>query len=174
MALCNTMLLAAINPASPPQSVRMVGIFTVMLCGGYVVIWFYWQGRNWARIGALLYSGSSIFHLFSWNQLASLYPVVGMLSTPIHVRMAASAVLGAALLYYLNTRPVVEFFSAVPSFGAGRIVYGLWLMGTAVSDYPFFHPVATSIVVVGGLCVFVWGRGAARSSTPRTTPRAPA
>jgi len=107
MALCNAMIWATIKPGRPPYSQRMLVFFTFMICVGYFFIWFYWQGRNWARISVLLVSFASIPNLLNWNRV-SLSPA--LLTTPAHILLATRAILGAALLYWLNTRPVVEFF----------------------------------------------------------------
>jgi hypothetical protein len=85
----------------------MLVTFTFVICIGYFFIWFYWNGRNWARIAVLLVSFASIPGLLNWNRVA-LSPA--LLTTPAHILLAARAVLGAALLYWLNTGPVVEFF----------------------------------------------------------------
>jgi len=54
--------------------------------------------------------------------------------------MAARAILGAALLYYLNTRPVLEFFypenrQTPQRYGWGRIVYGLWIILSSFQNH---------------------------------------
>jgi hypothetical protein len=85
----------------------MLVMYTVAIGIGYFFIWFYWKGRNWARIAVLLVSFSSIPNILSWSRV-SLSPA--LLPTPAHILLAARAVLGPALLYWLNTRPVVEFF----------------------------------------------------------------
>jgi drug/metabolite transporter (DMT)-like permease len=107
MALCNAMIWATIDYTRPQRKgfVILAVIFGCII--GFFFIWSYWKGRNWARIGILLCSGGSIGNLFMWRAV-SLYPV--FLATPTRTLLAVRAVLGAALLYYLNTRPVVEFF----------------------------------------------------------------
>jgi hypothetical protein len=106
----------------------MWALFIVYICVANYVVWSYWKGRNWARIGVLLYSAVSIFNLLMWKTV-SLSPSV--LTTAIHIIMAAKAVLAAPILYFLNTRPVLEFFypeSTPPKVGWGRILYGSWLV----------------------------------------------
>ena len=107
LSVCNAMLWATIKPGRPPYSLRMLVMYTVTIGIGYFFIWYYWKGRNWARIAVLLVSFSSIPNLLSWNRV-SLSPA--LLTTPAHILLAARAVLGAALLYWLNTSHVVEFF----------------------------------------------------------------
>jgi hypothetical protein len=107
MALCNAFIWATIKPGRPPYTQRMWLFFTFSICIGYLFIWFYWKGRNWARIAVLLVSFTSIVNLFSWNTVA-LSPALQ--TTPARIVLATRAVLGAALLYWLNTGPVVDFF----------------------------------------------------------------
>ena len=169
-ALCDAMGWATID-YSRPHSLKRFVIFTIFICIGYFVIWFYWQGRNWARIGVLLTSGASIFNLLKWNRTS---PV--LLTVPAHIMLATEAVLGAALLYYLNTRPVLEFFypenkEAIPRYGWGRILLGLW---TALSGFQHHFPapsplgathqvvptpptIGSIVAVLVGVCLFAWG-----------------
>lgn len=169
MAFCNAMLWATIKPGRPPYSLRMLGMFTVFICIGCVVIWFYWKGRNWARIAVLLFSGFSLFNLLNWNRV-SLSPA--LLTTPTHIMMAARAVLGVALLYWLNTRPVLEFFypenrQSPPRLGWGRILAGLWTISSGVQNLyypaPNLRRVANEAQAVGmlmffiGACLIAWG-----------------
>jgi hypothetical protein len=172
MAVCSVMILSTIRPGRPPYTVRTWGLFTVLSCIACFVIWSYWNGRSWARIGILLYSGASIFNLFMWKTVSSSSVV---LTTPIHIFMVARAILGAALLYYLNTPPVLDFFypeNTPPKLGLGRILYGLWIMYSSAQTI-FVHPtsrilslysghpvsrwVTMAVFVLIGGCVSAWG-----------------
>jgi hypothetical protein len=64
------------------------------------------MGKNWARISVLIVSGLNILNLRMWNTVARPY----FHATPSHIMLATKALLSVALLYWLNTRPVVEFF----------------------------------------------------------------
>jgi hypothetical protein len=68
----------------------------------YRVIWSYWRGRNWARIAVLAWSIVSVLNLIT---LAGHHPA----KYPLLV--AIWAVLGMFLIYWLNTRPIREFFT---------------------------------------------------------------
>jgi len=156
MVVCNAMLWTTIRPGRPPYTSRMWVAFTVLIGVGYFAIWSYWKGRGWARIGILLVSGISIYNLASWHKFSAAATV---LATPAHVMMATRAILGAALLYYLNTRPVLEFFypeNASPKLGVGRILFGFWIITRNTKDYAM-HPVATLVGMLVGLCVIAWG-----------------
>src|SRR5258708_2620292 len=94
MALCNVLIWASIKPERPPYTQRMWLLFTFSICIGYLFIWFYWKGRNWARIAVLVVSFTSIVNLFSWNTV-SLSPALQ--TTPARIVLATRAGLGAAL-----------------------------------------------------------------------------
>jgi hypothetical protein len=64
MALCNALIWATIKPGRPPYTQRMWLFFTFSICIGYLSFWFYWKGRNWARIAVLLVSFTSIVKSF--------------------------------------------------------------------------------------------------------------
>jgi hypothetical protein len=160
--------LAAVD-YSRPQVLKRFFLFTIFICIGYVVIWSYWKGRNCARIGVLLSSGTSIFNPVRWNKAS---PV--LLTAPTHVVMVGDAILGVFLLYYLNTRPIVEFFypeGTVPKYGWGRILLELWIILTTFQHYfpaqsPLIaaHRVVSTAPTIGtfgamfvGVCLFAWG-----------------
>ena len=48
---------------SKPHAAMVFSLFTVFILAGYVVIWFYWQGRNWARVLVLLTSLLCLYNL---------------------------------------------------------------------------------------------------------------
>ena len=107
MAICNAGLWATIRPGRPPYSLRMLAAYTVVICIGYVFIWFYWRGKNWARIAVLVFSVLSILNLSTWNRVSAS---PALLTTPAHVLIVARAILGFILLYWLNTYPALGFF----------------------------------------------------------------
>ena|ERR1035437_770705 len=112
MALCLAMLWATIDYARDPRILHRLLLTTVIISIGVFVVWFYWRGRNWARICVLLWSVGGILSLLAWNRifLGSSRTFSTFSNTPTHIFVAARAILGAALLYYLNTRPVLDFF----------------------------------------------------------------
>ena len=173
MSLSNAMLWATFQPMPGTYSVRRFLMFTVVICIGFVVIWFYWKGKNWARIGVLLFSGSSILNLFTWKQVAA-FP--GFQATPAHALLAARAVLGVFLLYYLNTRLLLEFFcrdtkETGPKYGWGRILYGLWMITSNIQPHlpqiaiqdrsngiaPTPPTIANAVMILIGISVLAWG-----------------
>jgi hypothetical protein len=107
MVICSTMLLAAIDYTKAPHVLRQVTFLSIAICIGYVFVWFYWKGKDWARIAVLICSVGSIYNLRLWNRV-SLSPA--LLTTPSRIYLVAQACLGVALLWWLNTHHVREFF----------------------------------------------------------------
>ena len=107
MALCNAMLWTAFNYANRPHPLEFLAFTSGMICIGFVFVWFYWMGKDWARITVLIFSGSIFYNLpRMWNMVSR----PNFHATPSHIILVARALLSVALLYWLNTRPVVEFF----------------------------------------------------------------
>ena len=69
--------------------------------GAFVCIYCYVQGRNGARIAVLLTSVLAILNLFRLRHEAAAYAISG----------AAWGILGVFFLYWLNTRPIREYFT---------------------------------------------------------------
>ena len=88
-----------------PLHTFTVALFTLALVviriGAFVCIFYYVRGRNWARIAVLLTSVLAILGLFRLNHEAT----VDLISA------VAWGILGIFFLYWLNTRPVREFFT---------------------------------------------------------------
>jgi hypothetical protein len=79
--------------------------FTVLILVGYLFLWFYWQGRNWARISVLVCSVIAVANLTNWN-----YDKPGTVMWSRHLMIAAEAIIGLFLLYWLNTSRIRNFF----------------------------------------------------------------
>ena len=99
MSVTNAMAWAIID-WSKPDSRILFAVFTIFIVVGYVVIWFYWKGRNWARILVLLTSLLCLYNLYHWNR----YELTE------RVMVAAEALLAIFLLCWLNTAKVRSFF----------------------------------------------------------------
>ena len=52
MGITNAMGWGIIDWQAPHAAIRFV-IYTILIVIGYAVIWFYWQGENWARVFVL-------------------------------------------------------------------------------------------------------------------------
>lgn len=71
----------------------------------YIVVWFYWNGYNWARILVMLVSLAALWNLISWMHVTAFVRVV----------IALKAALGLFLLYWLNTLPIKKYFDPRPT-----------------------------------------------------------
>lgn len=87
---------------SNPHAATTFSLFTILILVGYFVIWFYWQGRNWARILVLF---TSLFCLYNLR-----YFLRGGIIE--RVMIVSEAVLAMFLLFWLNSRNVKSFFRA--------------------------------------------------------------
>src|SRR5262245_60738300 len=106
MALCIVGMFFTINPNNPDSQSMWVAYIldSFFACLGFLFVWFYWKGRNWARVCVMVVSGFSIWNLRMWDEPVNLarhfYPA--LLVTPFRVWLVYKALLGAVLLYYLN------------------------------------------------------------------------
>jgi hypothetical protein len=99
MSITNAMGWTIIDWSKPHAGAIFV-IFTVTIAIGYVVIWFYWKGENWARTLVLLTSLLCLYNLRHWNH--------GGIAERLMI--GAEAILAIVLLYWLNTQRVKVFF----------------------------------------------------------------
>ena len=99
MSITNAFGWAIIDWSKPNARITFV-IFTIIIVIGYLVLWFYWKGRNWARILVLLTSLLAVYNLRYWS----------LRGIAERVMLGAEAALAIFLLYWLNTRRVREFF----------------------------------------------------------------
>ncbi len=76
-------------------------VSSVILLLSFVVIWFYWKGRNWARWLVLL---TCLLALLNLTSLPS-FPVLAQ------TVIVGEAALGAFLLVWLNTPAVRSYFT---------------------------------------------------------------
>jgi hypothetical protein len=87
---------------SKPHAATIFVLFTIFILVGYLVIWFYWKGRSWARILVLLTSLLCLYNL-------RFFPRAGFAE---RLMIGAEAVLAVFLLFWLNTPKVRLFFQA--------------------------------------------------------------
>jgi hypothetical protein len=104
MSSTNALGWLMIDPHAEQANVRFITYSTAILVG-YVFVWFYWQGHNWARIAVILCSALAVVNLLDWN---STKP--GTIVWWRHAMIASEAALGLFLLYWLNTAPVRRWF----------------------------------------------------------------
>jgi ABC-type proline/glycine betaine transport system permease subunit len=110
MALFNAMGWLIID-YSAPHARGTFFIFTVLILVGYLVLWAYWSGRNWARMLVLITSVVTIFNLRGWNSHSAT-----LLKIPNRVMLAAAFVLGIFLLVWAQYTPSARaFFKGKPA-----------------------------------------------------------
>jgi hypothetical protein len=78
-----------------------VVIVTMIKTCAFICIWYYHQGRNWARVAVLL---TSVWTLYNLRLLAH-----GNLACRVVV--GSEGLLGLFLLYWLNTPEIRRFFT---------------------------------------------------------------
>ena len=105
MCLMNMAGFAFVDPELGSLDVQLP-LFRASAALGYLVLWFYLTGRNWARILVLMGSGFTVLNLiaislFNWYQ---------------QVIVAAEAAFGIFMLYWLNTRRMRAYFRGTRSF----------------------------------------------------------
>jgi len=83
----------------------VVAIQILVVLASYLVLWFFWKGRNWARLLVLVVSVGSILNL-----LALIHPYGNVV---LYDSIVISwAVLAFFLLYWLNRADVREWFKS--------------------------------------------------------------
>lgn len=102
MAVLNILGYALLWDLHSPRSVVIstAVVFTILIALGYVVLWFYWRGQNWARILVML---TSILCLYNLRGLSGANFVV-------KVMLVGEAAVGVFLLYWLNTTSAKLYF----------------------------------------------------------------
>jgi hypothetical protein len=78
-------------------------VFTLTIAAGYVVLWFFWKGKNWARILVLLNCFVCFYNVRDIHFFLRVNPVE-------KVTLVSEAVLAIFLLYWLNTREAKVYF----------------------------------------------------------------
>jgi len=101
MGLVNFTCFVNLNWSHRTTAVLVILIFLV----SYPFLWFYWKGRNWARLLVLFVSAVAVLNLGFL-----IYPLG---NGTLHVlSLIANASLGIFLLYWLNRKDVKEWFKS--------------------------------------------------------------
>lgn len=101
MSLTNALGWLTVDWSKPNAAVVFVS-FTLFIVAGYVVIWFYWKGYNWARILVLLASLLCLYNLRYFLPAGTIKQFM----------IGTEAILAIFLLFWLNKQPVKSFFRA--------------------------------------------------------------
>ena len=99
MAILNLTGFLMKDAAILDPTVSLVFVIVVM-AASYVVLWYFWIGRNWARWLVLLTSVLALLNLLEMPDVNATLQAV----------LLVEAALGAYLLYWLNTSAVRAFF----------------------------------------------------------------
>ena len=101
MGILNLTVFVALKRTRFFVATLVIDILIVL--ASYLVLWFYWMGRNWARVFVLVVSVLSIFNL-----LALIHPYGNVVVYDSIV--IAWALVGSFLLYWLNLADVRDWF----------------------------------------------------------------
>jgi hypothetical protein len=99
MCIFNLVYYAVIDYGSE-KGVTEALVCTPIVIISFIVLWYYWLGKNWARILVMLTSIVVLINLLEF----------GKASLGKRVLLSGEAVLAVFLLYWLNTKRVVEYF----------------------------------------------------------------
>jgi len=81
----------------------VVGVVITIFLTSYIILWFYWSGKNWARILVLIVSGVAVLDL-----VFLFYPRGNALLHDFSIII--NALLGGYLLYWLNRAEARTWF----------------------------------------------------------------
>ena len=111
MTALNWLYFLTLDPSNHRFGVILISTFTLASLG-QIVVWYYAHARNWARILVLLTSFLTFWNLYSlvyshtWHRPTSRVGSVAMV-----VMVVGEALLGAYLVFYLNTREAKRYFA---------------------------------------------------------------
>jgi hypothetical protein len=115
MYLCAVLQLAwfllylTVRHTRPVRAWAAWVVIIVVFAGvAFAVIWFYMQGRNWARFSVLAYSVTCLLYFLRWNGIPTYD--YALLDGMTRLLVVSRAFLGVVLIYYLNTRASRGFF----------------------------------------------------------------
>jgi len=101
MGVLNLLGYALLLDVRRPRSIWVASLVcTLMIAAGYVVLWFYWHGHNWARLLVLV---TCFLCFYNLRNLASSNLIV-------KVMLVGEAAVAVFLVYWLNTSQAKEFF----------------------------------------------------------------
>ncbi|MEN9492501.1 MAG: hypothetical protein RJA63_2950 [Pseudomonadota bacterium] len=83
-------------------------LFSVIMAVTYLVLWYFWKGKNWARILVLLTGVVAVLNLFA---LSTTSAWAGTL-------IVIEAIFGIFMLWWLNTQNVKAYFKQPTKPGA--------------------------------------------------------
>jgi hypothetical protein len=103
-------LTAFNNPKRDRLFVTVLWTEILIVLAGYLVLWFFWKGKNWARNSVLAVSVLSILNLVSLLRPHGNVIVFDSI-------VSAWAIVGVFLLYWLNLPDVRDWFKTQSQIG---------------------------------------------------------
>ncbi len=103
MCIFNVCGYAAIDPSFGYLTFQLM-FATLIISLSFIVIWFYFKGKNWARILVLLTSVVALINTC----------IIAEANLPQKVIIIGEAMFACFLLYWLNTKQVKMYFSNMP------------------------------------------------------------
>ena len=103
-----TLLMCVMNPAGlifvegEGTSTASLAIVSAIIALSYVVLWFFWHGRGWARALVQITSVVALLNLLTLGAGSVLQSAL----------IIAEAALGAYLLFWLHREPARTYFAA--------------------------------------------------------------
>jgi hypothetical protein len=101
MSLMNIAGFIFVDPQVAPVEIQYA-VFSIIITITYAVLWYYWKGKNWARILVLLTGILAILNLFALpfgNNLGNILIII-------------EAIFGIFMLWWLNTQSIKVYFKA--------------------------------------------------------------
>lgn len=106
MCIMNIAGFVFVDPRVAPVEIQYA-IFGVIIAFTYLVLWYYWKGKNWARILVLLSGIVAILNLFAFsseNFWAGALIII-------------EAIFGIFMLWWLNLQSVKTYFKQANETG---------------------------------------------------------
>jgi hypothetical protein len=117
MCITNFMGFFLLN-LSYPHMLALLVIYAIFIAIGYVALWFFWKGHNWAR---WLVLATSLLCLFNLKQLRD--PIPAWYNFHVGFTMIIlEAAIAIYLLYYLNTGPARAWFTQRPPMNRSSLI----------------------------------------------------
>lgn len=83
-----------------PSAMGQAVFYGVLITATYIVLWFYWKRKNWARVLVMLGAVISVLNLIFLKD-------VGL---PAQIVIVLEFVFGVYMLWWLNTHAVKAYF----------------------------------------------------------------
>ena len=100
MCVMNMAGLLFVDPRIGHMAVQYA-VFAAIIAVTYLVLWYYWQGKNWARILVLLTGCVAILNLLA-------LPTSSYIANAL---LVVESIFGVSMLWWLNSTSVKSYFT---------------------------------------------------------------